>query len=170
MGLLFLCESATIKNMQGSSLNYYQILESSRTATAEEIRSSYKKLALQYHPDRVSNLPPVEQQVATEKMKLLSNAYATLKDPEKRANYDQQLLMNINDFDRQPYRNSSQQQFYTYRSSNNSHHNVRRVNPLFALLMVSVIIFLFIAFLSVAWPLLVIIIGINILLNFVRRM
>jgi curved DNA-binding protein CbpA len=153
--------------MEESPLNYYQILESSPTATAEEIRTAYKKLALQYHPDRVSNLSLVKQQVAIEKMKQLSNAYATLKDPEKRTRYDQQLLMNTTGFARQPYGSTSQNSFYTYRSAN---YQVRRINPLLFLLIMVAIFVLVGYFLFWLAPVILIIIGINILLNILRRL
>ena len=55
----------------------------SRTATDQEIKSAYRKLALQYHPDRNPDNPDAE-----ERFKECSEAYAILADSEKRARYD----------------------------------------------------------------------------------
>lgn len=62
--------------------NYYQILEVSRDASSEEIKKSYRSLALKYHPDR--NKDPE----ATEKFKEIGEAYAVLSDESKKRMYD----------------------------------------------------------------------------------
>jgi curved DNA-binding protein len=63
--------------------DYYRVMGVDRKASAEEIKSAYRKLAKKYHPD-VS-----KERGAEEKFKELGEAYETLKDPEKRAAYDQ---------------------------------------------------------------------------------
>ncbi|TMG83431.1 MAG: J domain-containing protein, partial [Betaproteobacteria bacterium] len=63
--------------------DYYAILGVERGASAEDIKKAYRKLARKYHPD-VSKEPNAE-----EKFKEMAEAYETLKDPEKRAAYDQ---------------------------------------------------------------------------------
>jgi molecular chaperone DnaJ len=67
-----------------SKRDYYDILGLERNSGEDEIKKAYRKLALQYHPDR----NPGDKQ-AEEKFKELSEAYQVLADPEKRTKYDQ---------------------------------------------------------------------------------
>lgn len=62
--------------------DYYKIMDVPRDASQDDIKKAYRKLARQYHPD-VSDKPDAEQL-----FKDLGEAYAVLKDPEKRAAYD----------------------------------------------------------------------------------
>ena len=66
-----------------SKRDYYEVLEVARTAKDQEIKSSYRKLALKYHPDR----NPGDKK-AEEKFKEAAEAYAILSDTDKRARYD----------------------------------------------------------------------------------
>lgn len=61
----------------------YEILGVARDASADEIKSAYRKLARQHHPDVNPNNPEAE-----EKFKEISGAYGILSDPEKKAQYD----------------------------------------------------------------------------------
>ncbi|ABC77493.1 DnaJ C-terminal domain-containing protein [Syntrophus aciditrophicus] len=63
--------------------DYYKILELEKTATSDEIKKAYRKLALKYHPDKNP-----DNKEAEEKFKKISEAYAVLSDPEKRKQYD----------------------------------------------------------------------------------
>jgi len=68
-----------------SNKTYYEILEVGKEATEDEIKKSYRRLSLQYHPDR--NPSPE----ATEKIRNINTAYETLGDKENRKRYDLQL-------------------------------------------------------------------------------
>jgi molecular chaperone DnaJ len=64
--------------------DYYKILGVDKTATEDELKKSYRKLAMEFHPDRNKDDPAK----AEEKFKEINAAYDTLKDPQKRAAYD----------------------------------------------------------------------------------
>ena len=64
--------------------DYYKILEVERKASQDEIKKTYRKLAMKYHPDKNP-----DNKEAEEKFKELNEAYQVLSDPEKRARYDQ---------------------------------------------------------------------------------
>ena len=59
--------------------DFYTILGVGKTATADEIKRAYRKLASQHHPDKGGD---------TAKFQQIEEAYRTLGDPEKRAEYD----------------------------------------------------------------------------------
>ncbi len=66
-----------------SKRDYYEILGVTKTATEVEIKSAYRKLAIQHHPDKNPN-----DHTAEEKFKEAAEAYAVLSDTNKRAAYD----------------------------------------------------------------------------------
>jgi molecular chaperone DnaJ len=63
--------------------DFYEVLQVSRDASDSELKTSYRKLAMLYHPDRNPNNPEAEEQ-----FKACSEAYQVLSDPDKRAAYD----------------------------------------------------------------------------------
>ena len=67
-----------------SKRDYYEVLEVSKTATADEIKKAYRKKAIQFHPDK----NPGDKE-AEEKFKEAAEAYEILSDADKRARYDQ---------------------------------------------------------------------------------
>ena len=69
--------------MPTTKRDYYEVLEVSRSASSDEIKRAYRKLAVKYHPDK----NPDDQQ-AEEKFKEIGEAYDVLIDPEKRSAYD----------------------------------------------------------------------------------
>ena len=66
-----------------AKVDYYEILCVERTVSDDELKKAYRRLAVQYHPDRNPG-----NQAAEEKFKELSEAYAVLSDKQKRATYD----------------------------------------------------------------------------------
>ena len=64
--------------------DYYEVLGVIKTASAEEIKKAYRKLALKYHQDRNKN-----DKTAEAKFKEASEAYHVLSDKERKTNYDQ---------------------------------------------------------------------------------
>ena len=69
--------------------DYYEVLGVAKTASADEIKSAYRKLALKWHPDRWVNGTDAEKKAAEDNFKEAAEAYSILSDPDKRAKYDQ---------------------------------------------------------------------------------
>eukprot|EP00993_Chasmostoma_nieuportense_P002674 NODE_3449_length_965_cov_30.884248_g3300_i0.p1 GENE.NODE_3449_length_965_cov_30.884248_g3300_i0~~NODE_3449_length_965_cov_30.884248_g3300_i0.p1 ORF type:complete len:315 (-),score=63.87 NODE_3449_length_965_cov_30.884248_g3300_i0:19-903(-) len=75
----------SLRFLSSSGRSFYDDLGLSKTATVEDIKKAYRKLALKWHPDRNPNNAEAEKQ-----FKKVSEAYAVLSDPSKRAEYDAQ--------------------------------------------------------------------------------
>jgi molecular chaperone DnaJ len=73
-----------------ATLNYYAVLDVSLQASQEEIKKAYRKLALQYHPDRNQ-----ENRQAEQKIREVNAAYEILGDPEARKTYDRLRLGHV---------------------------------------------------------------------------
>ena len=74
-------------------MDLYKILEVSSSASQEEIRKSYRKLARKYHPDSNPN-----DKNASDRFKEIAEAYAVLGDEDKRTEYDEQRVEKKNRF------------------------------------------------------------------------
>lgn len=104
-----------------STRDLYEILGVSRTASDEEIKRAYRRLAKQFHPDRNANNPESE-----EKFKEVQHAYSVLRDKEKRAQYDRYGEVGVGDFRTDP----SGEKVYTWGSG--SKVNVEDLEDLFS--------------------------------------
>ncbi|OMO79074.1 hypothetical protein COLO4_24572 [Corchorus olitorius] len=69
-------------------MDLYTVLGVNRSATKEEIKEAFRKLALKYHPDKHSQSPKHLRDSATLKFKQVSDAYEVLSDDRKRAAYN----------------------------------------------------------------------------------
>lgn len=69
--------------------DFYEVLGVDRNADADTLKKAYRKLAIQYHPDRQQGKSEAEKKEAEEKFKEAAEAYDVLSDPNKRARYDQ---------------------------------------------------------------------------------
>lgn len=69
-------------------MDHYKILGVEKSASKEEIKQAFRKLAMEFHPDKHSQSPRSLKDSATVKFKQLSEAYETLIDDRKRADYN----------------------------------------------------------------------------------
>ena len=69
--------------------DYYEVLGVDKNASANDIKKAYRKLAIQYHPDKQHDKSDAEKKEAEEKFKEAAEAYSVLSDADKKARYDQ---------------------------------------------------------------------------------
>ena len=95
--------------------NYYEILGVSKEATPEEIKKSYRKLSLKYHPDKNPE--------GEERFKEISEAYGVLSDTNKKAKYDSGGGVNLEDLFGNMSSNNPFDAFQSFFSQNRQHHH-----------------------------------------------
>ncbi len=110
-GLLF-CWKSTAETK-----DYYAILGVSRSATAEEIKSAFRRRARETHPDLVQD--PREKEARAEKFKIVNEAHEILSDPNLRRNYDKKgISQNYSHQTNPTYTQRKAQQAYQQHSQN----------------------------------------------------
>jgi hypothetical protein len=77
--------------MTMSDETYYTVLNVKETASTVEIKTAYRDLIKQVHPDTIANLAPYLRKIAEDKAKEITEAYGVLSNPSKRRDYDRQL-------------------------------------------------------------------------------
>ena len=80
--------NTNLEDVLSSYEDLYCVLNLSRTASSEEIKKSYRKLALEHHPDKHVNSSPDVRADATKKFQSIVFAYSILSDEKKRNRYD----------------------------------------------------------------------------------
>lgn len=74
-------------------MTFYDVLGVAETASADDIKTAYRRLAMEFHPDRTPGANKAVQRLIEDKFKEVQEAYDTLKDRAKRAEYDAALAM-----------------------------------------------------------------------------
>jgi DnaJ-class molecular chaperone len=90
----------------------YEVLGVSQGATAKDIKRAYRKLAMEFHPDRAAS--PQGKNQNTQIFLRIHNAYVTLSDPHDRAQYDRQISAQVRGFSGQTWSSASYQRAPTY--------------------------------------------------------
>jgi DnaJ-class molecular chaperone len=105
--------------------DYYKILGVSRTASYEEIRTAYRKLAKKLHPDA-----NIGDKVTAERFKLINEAHAILSNEEKRSEYDQ-ISFGENNFSGNKRRTNTNNSSNTTRKGNINYQDFTRTSAIF---------------------------------------
>eukprot|EP00915_Cephaloidophora_sp_WS-2016_P006058 GHVH01007964.1.p1 GENE.GHVH01007964.1~~GHVH01007964.1.p1 ORF type:complete len:261 (+),score=24.46 GHVH01007964.1:541-1323(+) len=104
--------------MQGDGRGYYQTLGITKDASESDIKKAYRKLALRWHPDKNKT---ENSEMASEKFKMVSEAYSVLSDPSKRRAYDRSGGLNFEDMfsggDRSSTRTYHNHQDFTFQNA-----------------------------------------------------
>lgn len=108
-------------------VDYYNILKVSRGATEDDLKKSYKRLAMKWHPDK----NPATNQQAEAKFKLISEAYDVLSDPRKRQIYDLYGPegLKASDFGTPSYHHPHDTKPCATRNNNNNNHRTGGAGP-----------------------------------------
>lgn len=107
------------------SINYYKVLELEKNCCIDDIKKSYRKLAMKWHPDKNQD----NKEVAEQKFKEISEAYQILSDENKRKSYDIGQNLNSNPMNFKNPDEIFKQFFSTLQTTN--HHMSFMNNPLF---------------------------------------
>ncbi len=112
-------------------MDYYSILEVDRSATTQEIKKAYKKMAIKWHPDKHTTASETEKKQMEKKFSLITMAYKILSDPGKRRLYD---IQGKTDFETpsssssppppSPYSSPFYSSFFVYSDKSASDHDV----------------------------------------------
>eukprot|EP01095_Lingulamoeba_sp_RSL-Kostka_P010932 TRINITY_DN401_c0_g1_i1.p1 TRINITY_DN401_c0_g1~~TRINITY_DN401_c0_g1_i1.p1 ORF type:complete len:183 (-),score=41.80 TRINITY_DN401_c0_g1_i1:342-890(-) len=103
----------------GEEINYYKILNCDRNNTIEQIKTEYKRLALQYHPDKCDGQDNDGNEEMMSKISLINEAYGILSDPNTREEYDIWLSNGLEKIgiSYQMYKNKNMQQSVHFKTN-----------------------------------------------------
>jgi len=97
-------------------MDYYSILNVNKDATKDDIKKAYKKMAMEFHPDKHMSKPENERVVLEDRFKKINEAYETLGDDSKRQQYDAPKQNPFNFFGGNPFMNMNQGQAFNMNS------------------------------------------------------
>lgn len=165
--------------------SYYDILGVDKGSSQEEIKTAYKILARRYHPDRLQQADGAERRAAEERIKEINNAYNTLKDKEKRLEYDNRARGPYSFYSRpqsgqEAGAQQQEQRFYSYYYYRDANKEAKEPSLLGAILKIALgaagaflLVSLFLGFLgfiiSYFWPVLLILLLFKLFEPFTRR-